>query len=183
MSGSQEPDKGPPPKKESRKRTESPLPAPRLRSEEPKLGRPRFLGLGHGLECTAMALTPEQHAEIAASYANAATDLFVSPKQREAFARKAEFFRLMAKLAAKKSASAQAAEPPRIEEAARKQPPESPPSGDALPKAVEEFLERPGSPESSPPTPAHIMALMHLALRWRLFRLETETFGRGRAKH
>jgi hypothetical protein len=129
-----------------------------------------------------MAFTPEQHAEIAASYANAATDLFVSPKQREVFARKAEFFRLMAKLAAKKSA-AQAAEPSRIEQAASQQAQEAPPSGGALPKAVEEFLERTGSAESGPPTPAHIMALMHLALRWRLFRLETETFGRGRAKH
>jgi len=124
-----------------------------------------------------MALTSEQHAEIAASYAKAASDLFISPQQRDVFARKAEFFRLMAKLAAKKSASAQAADPP-----APKQP-ETIPSGDALPKAVEEFLERSGSTESSPPTPAHVMALMHLALRWRLFRLETETFGRGRAKH
>lgn len=123
-----------------------------------------------------MALTSEQHAEIAASYAKAASDLFISPEQRDVFARKAEFFRLMAKLAAKKSASAQS--PP-----APKQPPETIPSGDALPKAVEEFLERSGSTESSPPTPAHVMALMHLALRWRLFRLETETFGRGRAKH
>ena len=124
-----------------------------------------------------MALTSEQHAEIAASYAKAASDLFISPQQRDVFARKAEFFRLMAKLAAKKSA-AQAADPP-----APKQPPETIPSGDALPKAVEEFLERSGSNESSPPTAAHVMALMHLALRWRLFRLETETFGRGRAKH
>jgi hypothetical protein len=123
-----------------------------------------------------MALTSEQHAEIAASYAKAASDLFISPQQRDVFARKAEFFRLMAKLAAKKSASAQAADPP-----APKQPPATIP-GDALPKAVEEFLERSGSTESSPPTPAHVMALMHLALRWRLFRLETETFGR-RAKH
>ena len=121
-----------------------------------------------------MALTSEQHAEIAASYAKAASDLFISPQQRDVFARKAEFFRLMAKLAAKKSASAQAADPP-----APKQPPETIP----LPKAVEEFLERSGSTESSPPTPAHVMALMHLALRWRLFRLETETFGRGRVKH
>jgi len=125
-----------------------------------------------------MALTSEQHAEIAASYAKAATDLFVSPQQRDVFAKKAEFFRLMAKIAAKKSASAQAADPP-----ASKQPPETTPSGDSPPRAVEEFLERGGSTESSPPTPAHVMALMHLALRWRLFRLETETFGRGRAKH
>jgi hypothetical protein len=123
-----------------------------------------------------MALTSEQHAEIAASYAKAASDLLISPKQREAFARKAEFFSLMAKLAAKKSAPGKATAP--LKEA----PPK--PSGDALPKAIENFLERTGnSTESNPPTPAHILALMHLALRWRLFRLETETFGRGRAKH
>ena len=117
-----------------------------------------------------MALTSEQHAEIAASYAEAATDLFISPKQREVFARKAEFFRLMAKLAAKKNAASPAAGP----------------SGDAVPKAIESFLKRNkagASTETSPPTPAHMMALMHLALRWRLFRLETETFGRGQVKH
>src|SRR6185503_1633 len=96
-----------------------------------------------------MALTSEQHAEIAASYAKAASDLFISPEQRDVFARKAEFFRLMAKLAAKKSASAQTADPP-----APKQPPETIPSGDALPKAVEEFLERSGSTESSRPSQA-----------------------------
>ncbi len=124
-----------------------------------------------------MALTSEQHAEIAASYAKAASDLFISPKQREAFARKAEFFSLMAKLAAKKSASGERTEP--LKDGV---PPK--PSSDALPKAIENFLERTGnSTESNPPTPAHILALMHLALRWRLFRLETETFGRGRAKH
>ena len=123
-----------------------------------------------------MALTSEQHAEIAASYAKAASDLFISPKQREAFAEKAEFFSLMAKLAAKKCASGEATAP--VKEA----PPK--PSGDALPKAIASYLERTGnSTESNPPTPAHIMALMHLALRWRLFRLETETFRRGRATH
>jgi hypothetical protein len=132
-----------------------------------------------------MALTAEQHEEIAASYADAATDLFVSPKQREAFARKAEFFRLLAKLAAKKNTSSQAAEPPKVDTAS-KEPSHTGPSGDALPKAIESFLKRNktgASTESSPPPPAHMMALMHLALRWRLFRLETETFGRGRVKH
>src|SRR5262245_23852978 len=129
-----------------------------------------------------MALTSEQHAEIAASYADAATDLFVSPKQREVFARKAEFFRLMAKLAAKKNAASQAAASPKQETASK----ESGPSGDALPKAIVSFLKRNktgASTETNPPTPAHMMALMHLALRWRLFRLETETFGRGQVQH
>lgn len=106
-----------------------------------------------------MALTSEQHAEIAASYAEAATDLFISPKQREVFARKAEFFRLMAKLAAKKNAASQAAGSPEQETTSKE------------------------SPNTGPSTPAHMMALMHLALRWRLFRLETETFGRGQVKH
>jgi hypothetical protein len=138
-----------------------------------------------------MALTSEQHAEIAASYADAATDLFVSPKQREVFARKAEFFRLMAKLAAKKNAASQAAASPK-QETASKEPPNTGPSGDALPKAnalpkaIESFLKRNktgASTETNPPTPAHMMALMHLALRWRLFRLETETFGRGQVQH
>jgi hypothetical protein len=132
-----------------------------------------------------MALTAEQHEEIAASYADAATDLFVSPKQREAFARKAEFFRLLAKLAAKKNASSKGAASPK-KEIAPKELSDTAPSGDALPKAIESFLKRSktgASTESSPPTPAHMMALMHLALRWRLFRLETETFGRGRVKH
>jgi len=132
-----------------------------------------------------MALTAEQHEEIAASYADAAADLFVSPRQREAFARKAEFFRLLAKLAAKKNASSKGAKSPK-EEIAPKELSDTDPSGDTLPKAIESFLKRSKtgvSTESSPPTPAHMMALMHLALRWRLFRLETETFGRGWVKH
>ena len=131
-----------------------------------------------------MALTAEQHEEIAASYAEAATDLFISPKQREVFARKAEFFRLMARLAAKKDASSQV-ESSKKEESAPNEPRASAPSGDALPQAIESFLKRNrtgASTESSSPTPAHMMALMHLALRWRLFRMETETFGRG-VKH
>jgi hypothetical protein len=126
-----------------------------------------------------MALTSEQHAEIAASYAEAATDLFISPKQREVFARKAEFFRLMAKLAAKKNAASPAGSPEH--ETTSKESPNT-----AVPKAIESFLKRNktgASTETSPPTPAHMMALMHLALRWRLFRLETETFGRGQVKH
>jgi hypothetical protein len=91
----------------------------------------------------------------------------------------------MAKLAAKKNAASQAAASPK-QETASKEPPNTGPSGDALPKAIESFLKRNktgASTETNPPTPAHMMALMHLALRWRLFRLETETFGRGQVKH
>jgi hypothetical protein len=133
-----------------------------------------------------MALTAEQHSEIAANYANAAADLFVPPEQRAVFARKAEFFRLLAKLAAKKDASGQAAARLKKEIA----PAESPKAGRfddgaGLPKAIESLLDRRrtrSSTESN--TPAHLLALTHLALRWRLFRLETETFGRpARSKH
>jgi hypothetical protein len=48
-----------------------------------------------------MALTAEQHLEIAASYDRAAADRFVPPEHRAEFARKANWFRLAAKLAAK----------------------------------------------------------------------------------
>ena len=48
-----------------------------------------------------MAFTPEQHLQIAASYASAATDYTVPPQHRKAFARKAEWFRLLAHVAAK----------------------------------------------------------------------------------
>ena len=44
-----------------------------------------------------MALTPEQHAEIAAVYDKCAADQTVPRPQRTAFARKAEMFRLGAK--------------------------------------------------------------------------------------
>ena len=54
-----------------------------------------------------MALTPEQHSELANAYESAASDRLVPPEQRAAFARKAELFRLLAKLAAKQAASAQ----------------------------------------------------------------------------
>jgi hypothetical protein len=132
-----------------------------------------------------MALKAEQHEEIAASYAKAASDLFISPKQREVFARKAEFFRLMAKLAAKKNASSQiVASAPKQEPVPRQ--PSAAASDASLSKVLKSFRDRANaavSTEPNAPTPAHMMALMHLALRWRLFRLETETFGRGRVKH
>jgi hypothetical protein len=133
-----------------------------------------------------MALTAEQHSEIAASYANAAADLFVPPQQRAVFARKAEFFRLLAKLAAKKDASGQAAAR-RKEEIASAESSKAGRSGDGagLPKAIENLLDRRRTGSSTESNaPAHLLALTHLALRWRLFRLETETFGRpARSKH
>ena len=48
-----------------------------------------------------MALTPEQYAQIAAVYDKCAADHMVPPQHRAAFARKAEMFRMLARLAAK----------------------------------------------------------------------------------
>jgi hypothetical protein len=48
-----------------------------------------------------MALTPEQHAQIAAVYDKCAADHMVPPQHRSAFARKAEMFRMLARLGAK----------------------------------------------------------------------------------
>ena len=48
-----------------------------------------------------MALTPEPHAQIAAVYDKCAADRMVPPAQRAAFARKAEMFRMLARLGAK----------------------------------------------------------------------------------
>ncbi len=53
-----------------------------------------------------MALTPEQHLEIASAYESAASDASLPEEQRARFAKKAESFRLLAKLAAKQTASA-----------------------------------------------------------------------------
>lgn len=48
-----------------------------------------------------MALTAEQHSEIATAYEQYAADRFVPPEHRAEFARKANWFRLAARLAAK----------------------------------------------------------------------------------
>ena len=48
-----------------------------------------------------MAFTPEQYLQIAASYEKAAADYTVPPQHRNAFARKAEWFRLLAQIRAK----------------------------------------------------------------------------------
>jgi hypothetical protein len=55
-----------------------------------------------------MAFTAEQHSQIATVYEKAAADLFVPPQQRVAFARKAEWFRMLARIGAKKEAAAAA---------------------------------------------------------------------------
>ena len=48
-----------------------------------------------------MVLTPEQHSQIAAVYEKCAGDYMVPAPQRSAFARKAEMFRMLARLGAK----------------------------------------------------------------------------------
>jgi hypothetical protein len=53
-----------------------------------------------------MALTAEQHSQIATVYEKAAADRMVPPQQRAAFARKAEWFRMLARIAAKNEAAA-----------------------------------------------------------------------------
>jgi hypothetical protein len=50
-----------------------------------------------------MAFTPEQNLQIAAAYGKAAIDYTVPPQHRKAFARKAEWFRMVARVAAKQS--------------------------------------------------------------------------------
>jgi len=53
-----------------------------------------------------MALTAEQHSQIATVYENAAADRMVPPQQQAAFALKANWFRLLARIAAKNEAAA-----------------------------------------------------------------------------
>jgi len=53
-----------------------------------------------------MALTAEQHSQIATAYEKAAADEMVPPPQRAAFARKADWFRMLARIGAKKEAAA-----------------------------------------------------------------------------
>ena len=48
-----------------------------------------------------MVLTPEQHSSIAMAYEKAAADEMVPPPQRAAFARKADWFRMLARIGAK----------------------------------------------------------------------------------
>ena len=48
-----------------------------------------------------MGLTPEQYSQIAKTYDSAAADHMMPPHQRTAFARKAEWYRMLARLGAK----------------------------------------------------------------------------------
>jgi len=53
-----------------------------------------------------MVLTPEQHSQIATAYEKAAADEMIPRQQREAFTRKASWFRMLALIATKKEAAA-----------------------------------------------------------------------------
>jgi hypothetical protein len=59
-----------------------------------------------------MTLTAEQHSQIATAYEKAAADTMVPPSQRAAFARKADWFRMLARIGAKKAAAAPKEERP-----------------------------------------------------------------------
>jgi hypothetical protein len=125
-----------------------------------------------------MALTPEQHSELANAYESAASDSLVPQEQRAAFARKAELFRLLAKLAAKQLAVKQTPSPQ------RRAPTQVNPA-DIRREIFENVVKKRSSPSKSAEAemPAHIQAVDRLALRWRLFKLETRTFGRYAPLH
>ena len=53
-----------------------------------------------------MSLKSEQHSQIATAYEKAAADPMMPAPQRTAFARKAEWFRLLAQIGARKEAKA-----------------------------------------------------------------------------
>ena len=52
-----------------------------------------------------MLLTPEQCCQIAAVFASSAVDMTVPPPHRAAFARKADWFRMLARIRARKAAA------------------------------------------------------------------------------
>jgi hypothetical protein len=111
-----------------------------------------------------MALRSEQYSELAAAYESAANDLFVPLKHSAAFAKKAESYRLLAKLAAKRSASSN-------EGAGR---PES--GASSVPQErAQPPINKKKTAQTEPVPSAHLQALMLLAIRWRLFRLANET--------
>jgi hypothetical protein len=64
-----------------------------------------------------MVLTAEQHLQIATVYEKAAADMRVPPPHRAAFARKADWSRMLARIGAKKEAAAAASREEQIQEA------------------------------------------------------------------
>jgi len=63
-----------------------------------------------------MVLTPEQHSQIATAYESAAADEMVPPPHRAAFARKADWFRLLARVAEKKAGASKEERPKTLAE-------------------------------------------------------------------
>ena len=59
-----------------------------------------------------MALTAQQHSQIATAYEKAAADPMMPAPQRTAFARKAQWFRLLAQVGARKEEKAASKEEP-----------------------------------------------------------------------
>jgi hypothetical protein len=118
-----------------------------------------------------MALKAEQFSQLATAYESAAADPFVPSKQGAGFARKAEFYRLLAKLAAKKNASVQIGNSGSSDGA---NCPRS--SADRIPLKRAEPLNKGKLSQTEPETSAHLQALMLLDVGWRLFRLASETF-------
>jgi hypothetical protein len=62
--------------------------------------------LTRAVHLSQMALTAEQHAQLATAYEKAAADWLVPPQQQAVFARKARWFRLLETLAGKKEKAA-----------------------------------------------------------------------------
>lgn len=92
-----------------------------------------------------MVLTAEQHLQIATVYEKAAADVRVPPQHRAAFARKANWFRMLARIRAKKEATAAAAKEERLQEArpdaaSEEQGPSTVPK--AKPQTIAERLQR-----------------------------------------
>ena len=118
-----------------------------------------------------MALTAEQYSELATAYERAAADSFVPAKQSAGFAKKAEFYRLLAKLAAKKNAAVHIDNSGSNDGASCLRS-----SADSIPLKCAQPLTNGKLAQTEPETSAHLQALKLLAIRWRLFQLANETF-------
>jgi hypothetical protein len=112
-----------------------------------------------------MALTAEQYSQLAAANERAAADPFVPAKQSSDFAKKADLYRLLAKLAAKleaRNVSSNKGAGRLSRSADRKLPKRPPPPLDEKPTQKE------------PETSEYLQAVRLLSLRWRLLQLGRE---------
>jgi hypothetical protein len=117
-----------------------------------------------------MALTADQYSELATAYERAAADPFVPATGSASFAKKAEFYRLVAKLAAKKNASVQVRSSISNDGASCLRS-----SAGSIPLKRAQPLTHGKLAQTEPETSAHLQALRLLAIRWRLFQLARET--------